>query len=1721
MQAVASALYTEFASGAQPLANVRLLVSATPVEPWQCRWTEAVQLRNPDGDGKKRPPLLLLVPPGTELLGSLDADTFRTIGSEDIVRDVITSQLALLPDTLAVIRDLIRRKEITTTTSDLQRVRYLLTLGQNGYTQEAAGLALCLLGLWPHRNWLAQQNHEFWFSRNREIVKSLRSGTISLLDRVYRLELESDVQARRLYSLFSASSSFEAAMERVATDALWSDLELGSWKFAARPDTVVITLDPLVLPRHQDGAAVLRLRDQPNLALKWSVQPTPNLAPSMTHYQVELLPVAGDSDTVAYASETIPTGSTARKSFTLKGLGSLVKDNQLPEDLYRLRVTAWSRQTNITAVPSAGEEPTNLSERFWILDEGDSVDAAPSTTQREQRVDNRMQARRLVQWDLLKATKNPWSIPEPILSWDGGTDSKATQSTCSLRFGRHTFRIELSSLLRRLETDILTRPEKLGAIRADLSNHAQSKDVPVSFRDDLPILSDDDPFAKARATLFACLRGADGHGLVETADLVALADEIRAYAREYVALLRDAEREVTDDPQRWRERAGLAAIDTVRLALPGLTEESHVALLLAPTHPIRLLWSLQLALLGDAWLNEAYARGTIEAMTGEMRDALQGGLQPVHLPEALFDRRRVGFLQAGSIAPGWDAYLPADIADKPLALARLARALGCGARGVGDATCVQDLGDRILRYVRQHPYIGLLRLNVFNPGDGTLITKLLNKLDVDLPALRYDIRLFTPEAAREDIGAALDQLVNPETTVSEAAEKYSQAAPHRLYPILSYSKNHVSEFLQAPEKYPAHLSLLLEMFRPGLEVTAPLSETPVNDLHGLVREQTIAARVGQGAFAWERQVAPGSGPEIAADQEGAALLRETLRTMDHFLAALGVSPSAREGKLPTVRLDLTVAGQNLLYEVHRISDWVLTYDRHLGIEYFDTATQGKDRLPGILLDFAPEFPQSDPALLMLTTRVGDEIEHLVTPALAQLAFHEPETGLRIVEWLRSLSGRLAMRLLAAPTASQGVFGMALARAFLERLDLLNDTIIIPVDAHVALLKKGSTDAAPQLRTDLILVRRIPTTRQIEFTLIEVKCKAGTLTASAFQSLREEIEAQVNQTQSALANLFDPNHVIPDRLDRPLRNLLLARWLRFYVGRARRYGLLGPDAEQAFHSLLSTLQEGFTVNYRQLGLVFELGQNEDKEDASGQTVIHRIGRATCERLLRATPGEEPTPPMSWDRVRANVRGNEVWVRTPQRSEEAQSETGNEKTTGTLTLSRGNRPNTPVTDTAMQETPDGLQQAEATVSVQIEAIQTDGEVSSAEVPPEEIAPTLTCHYLVGAPDMTPQWGLLGKHGAETVALDLNGCNTMSLFGVQGGGKSYTMGSILEMALRPLPGLNHLVQPLAAVVFHYNASQDYPPEFVTMANPNRAPIELETLRREYGASGHALNDILILTSEDKVEARQREFPGLPVEPILFHPSELTIQDWRFLMGAVGNDSLYVRELGLIMRGLRNQITVEGLRDGIENGHLAPAQQNLARLRLRFAEQFVRDSAQLRNKLYPGRLIIVDLRDELIDTDEALGLFVVLLRVFAGALYQGKSFNKWIAFDEAHKYIRNPDLVESVVEVIRQMRHQATSVLIASQDPPSLPLKIVELSSLVMLHRMDSPAWLKHIQRAVTPLADLTPMALASLRPGEAFLWARAATSPLFTRRAVKILCRPRATQHGGATRTATDAT
>lgn len=84
-------------------------------------------------------------------------------------------------------------------------------------------------------------------------------------------------------------------------------------------------------------------------------------------------------------------------------------------------------------------------------------------------------------------------------------------------------------------------------------------------------------------------------------------------------------------------------------------------------------------------------------------------------------------------------------------------------------------------------------------------------------------------------------------------------------------------------------------------------------------------------------------------------------------------------------------------------------------------------------------------------------------------------------------------------------------------------------------------------------------------------------------------------------------------------------------------------------------------------------------------------------------------------------------------------------------------------------------------------------------------------------------------------------------------------------------------------------------------------------------------------------------------------------------------------------------------------------------------------------------------------------------------------------------------------------------------MPISLIELSNHMVLHKFTSPAWLKHLQKANAALAGLTPEKMAALKPGEAFVWSSKATDDAFTRGAVRIQCRPRVTQHGGATKMA----
>ncbi|MBA3937508.1 MAG: hypothetical protein H0X38_08600 [Planctomycetes bacterium] len=208
------------------------------------------------------------------------------------------------------------------------------------------------------------------------------------------------------------------------------------------------------------------------------------------------------------------------------------------------------------------------------------------------------------------------------------------------------------------------------------------------------------------------------------------------------------------------------------------------------------------------------------------------------------------------------------------------------------------------------------------------------------------------------------------------------------------------------------------------------------------------------------------------------------------------------------------------------------------------------------------------------------------------------------------------------------------------------------------------------------------------------------------------------------------------------------------------------------------------------------------------------------------------------------------------------------------------------------------------------------TAAATPPR---PALRYHTLLCRDEkQTPQMGILGESVDDReriVAMDLTYMNCISLFGEPGAGKSYCMGTIIEMCCARAPGINILPNPIATVVFHYSPTQIYKPEFASSILPNDIAAQVATLKEKYGADPSRVEDCILLAPKDMVATRIEEFPGIACFPLAFSSAELQAGHWKILMGAVGeDDSMYFQVMNQILRRHRNDTTVERIRADID---------------------------------------------------------------------------------------------------------------------------------------------------------------------------------------------------------------
>lgn len=1732
--------------------------------------TKLIELRN-----KQDAPLLVLIPSNSRTAAedSYGNATFKEISLEGIETSLKNDLIDKIPNRCShIINNEILSYLKTYDLSIVNVIKYLLALEGDSYSNQGIGDNLYLLNLIPDSN-LVQETDKIRSRLNFNILSTtlLSSFSKPLYERISELPLEPNTLQKDVVNFIKAENEARNAEEicRLIFEK-YPQLNFSKWEIPDLDFTHIKLFTEETKSNDfkiEEGKKVLHVEENKisKVRIKFRTNPNPKDISDLKYFKVLLMAVDGGSgeeisvlrqlkNTVSnrpYREATVELNANIIEegSYFFKVLAEDEHGNVLngDDDFKETKIQkAWEDTKAKDETSAKSNFPYKLtcdSEDFdYVVDETVERD----NDHRKDKLNNVLQAYFKYRIEILKSGEE---ANEPIPNENSNiwlNDLKKHTSTFHINYSdKHNYQISLSSKLREIEIAFLDHSNSFGYVKGVLKSNSSAvgyeslQFVESDLTSIIPVA-----ILKLRKDIFSSIKTSNkaGDGVFETADIFKHREKIREYIQKLTDWTTSLNAQVSDDNLSSEEKSKiqhflteLQILDIARIKTKLPDGQRTEALLLSPLHPLRLAWSLQLMEVFNDWeqKTENYP-GYKDAWLKNLDYLFEGQLSPENNPLVLVVPSSFkNYHYSGELAYGWGLYLNVLADESKNGMTSVSRQMKHYFRQLFNITrdnyVETDISQKLVvrhikNYLSQHPYTDKLIINLINSGDTSVFADAFVELEKEdsFKEVKYEIRIFKGEDKIIEHGEALKNLINPEFNVSEEAEAFSQPSKNRLFPKLRFSINSISDYLTTPFRFTAHLSFLVSPFPITVELIKPYRNDRNFYLNGLLTESTVTVDENSTEIKWNRFVIAN---RLSIPYSGSGALGiQLFDNIQSFIS--GALASKHTDSIPSTQLRLNDRDKVLLTHLHDYSDWVVTFDKNLGPQIFDQPS--KDGNIPFLLDYVPGEEVSG-ITSYLTTRPTSEVLGLLGPHFEEfnLDIHKSEDEKKIkilLEDLRAVSSSLVLQLNSSKNKAFEVIGSAFTKRILEKKGFLEEAFLIPIDLHQNLFENISIDS--KSRADNLLVSINLEKREISISVIEIKCRKS-LGESESNELKEKIKEQIENTIMALRIHYDPEyHLSFDRLDREIKNKELKSLLSFYIERAHRYEYLNENAYESYLAFLQDLDAGFSLKFNKLGFIFNFSapKKHHKEVIDHDLTFFTFGGKLIEQIL------DPDSDLNTRRLEDNdfdsqlssAIGTDTTLKPfIQKFKTKESQEKDTLKTESLPETQWEEPvhiANPACEKPIAEEPkeDSQLANQSNIENLFDGIEsTDGKIKNS------FHKTPEYDLLIGKSSPSNQFGILGEslHGKK-IAIDLSETNTISLFGVQGGGKSYTIGTISEMVLKQFSDVNELPAPLAGVIFHYSESMDYEPEFTSMIYPNDQESELSKLKERYGAEPDNIEDVIILTPRDKIEERQSEYPSIEVLPIAFNSKELSVQDWMFLLGAVGNDSAYIKQLKAIMKDHRRNITLDGIVESVEFSELlSNSQKALARQKLSFAREYIDDNYILRDSLKPGRLIIVDLRDEFIVKDEALGLFVIMLNVFSAVKnLNGAHFNKFIVFDEAHKYMDNKDLTGNIVTAIREMRHKGVSIMIASQDPPSLPNEIIELSSIVLLHKFNSPQWLKHIQKSITQLSTLSPADMSSLMPGEGFLWATKSTDKGISVKPVKISTRPRVTKHGGGTIQAT---
>ncbi|KAL2043063.1 hypothetical protein N7G274_004122 [Stereocaulon virgatum] len=356
---------------------------------------------------------------------------------------------------------------------------------------------------------------------------------------------------------------------------------------------------------------------------------------------------------------------------------------------------------------------------------------------------------------------------------------------------------------------------------------------------------------------------------------------------------------------------------------------------------------------------------------------------------------------------------------------------------------------------------------------------------------------------------------------------------------------------------------------------------------------------------------------------------------------------------------------------------------------------------------------------------------------------------------------------------------------------------------------------------------------------------------------------------------------------------------------------------------------------------------------------------------------------------------------------------------------------------------------------------------------------------------------KSEDDRMFVNMNAPWSAFICGSQGSGKSHTMSCMLENGL-VRSRLGKLPYPLAGMVFHYDKFTGF--------------SSTQVCEAAYLSSCGIPVKVLVSPSNlGRMQRAYEKLPGFPkdakkpvIAPLLLHEKQLNVERMMKLMAVDEKDgkmALYMESVCKILRSMamKNQnasginfadferrLELENFNDsqnamltarldllksfmylperaGVGNakkGDFPDTKKGREKERKWYAQEDDRQRAQIAKtgiwSFEPGSLTIVDLSCPFVDEGAACAMFNICLALF---LEDRQKAGRIIGLDEAHKFMTatssSSQFTESLLSVIRQQRHLATRIIIATQEPTISPA-LLDLSSMTIVHRFTSPSWL-----------------------------------------------------------------